>query len=297
MSNNYSVPKVSSEATLNDMEGSTSKRRFSLHSIHSHTSSDPLDPDFHLKIPSASHPHYHHDIEKGENGLNTSSPPTRTPSPSQSPDAFCYGNNHIHNRTPNPIRGNAGVLALLSFSVVTFLLGCYNLFLPNTPKNYILPSAILFGGLSQMISGFFCIINGITFSGILFVSYGSFWCGTGLMMIPAVHSALGALTEDEVAVGDGIYHFIWAFYTLFHIGVSFKIKNGTFMSSWNLIFVFFTLLFEGIAAVSGVVILTRISGATAFLAAGGAMYTAYGELMEEQDEHCWMGEYKRHKKA
>ncbi|CAO3610031.1 unnamed protein product [Cunninghamella echinulata] len=277
---NSSIPKVSSDATLQDT--GKSKRRFSFHSNHSN---DHLDPDFHLQLPCTSH----HDIEKGQ--FFPSPSPCHSPPPPSS-----ESNYHRYHHVQNPIRGNAGVLALLSFSVVTFLLGSYNLFFPTTPKNVILPSAVLFGGCAQFISGFLCIINGITFSGILFVSYGSFWFGQGLMMIPSIHGALTVLTEDEVAKGDAIYHFIWAFYTLFHVAISLKIKNGTFMSTWNLVFVFITLFLQGIANVTGVIVLIRISGVTAYFAALGAMYTAYGELMEEQDEHCWMGAYKKHKK-
>jgi succinate-acetate transporter protein len=183
--------------------------------------------------------------------------------------------------------------ALWSFATVTSLLATYNLFLPTTPNHVILPTAIMFGGLAQVISGFFVLANGNTFSGILFVSYGTFWTGSGLMMVPSIGSTLNVLTKEQNDIGNGVYHFIWAFYTLINITMSLRIKGGNFMSTWNLVFVFLTLFLTGISAVAGTVIPLRISGVTAYLAALGAWYTGAAELLADQGEGLWLGHYNR----
>lgn len=176
---------------------------------------------------------------------------------------------------------------------MTALLGTYNLFLPTTPNHVLLPTAIMFGGLAQVVSGFFVLAGGNTFSGILFVSYGTFWTGSGLMMVPSIGSTLEVLTKDQSDVGNAIYHFIWAFYTLINITMSLRIKGGNFMSTWNLVFVFLTLFLTGISAVAGTVIPLRISGVTAYLAALGAWYTGAAELLGDQGEGLWLGHYNR----
>ncbi|KAI8337984.1 GPR1/FUN34/yaaH family-domain-containing protein [Chlamydoabsidia padenii] len=264
----FTLPAVASENTLLGLDRDRKTQRHG-----SINSNDRLDPDYYLNRP-----HYH-DEEKSH-GFN--SPML---SPQQLPMAMNY---------PQPPKmGNFGVLALWSFATVTALLATYNLFLPTTPNHVILPTAICFGGLAQVISGFFVLANGNTFGGILFVSYGTFWTGSGLMMVPSIGSTLDVLTKDQADTGSGIYHFIWAFYTLINIATSLRIKGGSFMSTWNLTFVFLTLFLTGVSNCAGNLIPLRISGVTAYLAALGAWYTGAAELFEAQDEGLWLGYYNR----
>ncbi|KAI8067610.1 GPR1/FUN34/yaaH family-domain-containing protein [Gongronella butleri] len=257
------LPKVASENTLYGMD----------HPHFSHT----LSPN-HLS-PSPSPDFYHEDKYLSRASTSTEHPLLANPNLMRK---HCHG----------PVAGNPGVLALWSFAVVTLLLGTYNGFYPFESNNIILPTAIMFGGLAQYIAGFMCMINGDTFPAILFVSYGAFWAGSGLMMLPSVHGALGAMTDTQISTGNAVYHYLWSAYTAWNIVISLKIKNGTFMTSWNLFFVFLTLLLEGIAFTFTSHIVMRISGITAYLAAIGAFYTGAVELLEDQDEHYWLGHYK-----
>ncbi|ORZ07832.1 GPR1/FUN34/yaaH family-domain-containing protein [Absidia repens] len=263
----FMLPQVASENTLLGLDRKMQRQ-------DSVNSTDHLDPDFYLHRP-------HYADEEKSHGFN---------SPMLSPQQMPMMMNMPQHP---PTLGNFGVLALWSFATVTALLGTYNLFLPTTPNHVILPTAITFGGLSQVIAGFFVLANGNTFSGILFVSYGAFWTGSGLMMVPAIGSTLDVLTKEQADVGNGVYHFIWAFYTLINIAVSLRIKNGNFMSTWNLVFVFITLFLTGISCVAGTLIPLRISGVTAYLAALGAWYTGAAELFEAQGEGLWLGYYNR----
>ncbi|KAI8342623.1 GPR1/FUN34/yaaH family-domain-containing protein [Chlamydoabsidia padenii] len=195
---------------------------------------------------------------------------------------------------PPPPSGSFGILAIWSFATVTTLLATYNLFLPTTSNHIIFPTALLFGGFAQVISGFFVLANGNTFGGILFVSFGTFWTGDGLMMIPSLGITNG-LTSEEIQVGNGIYHFVWGFYCLIFVVLSLRIRGGHAMMTWNLVCVFLTLLLTGVSfMVKNNVVLIRLSGVTAYLAAFGAWYTGIAELLEGQHEGLWLGYYHHH---
>ncbi|CAM0138918.1 hypothetical protein VKS41_008476 [Umbelopsis sp. WA50703] len=189
--------------------------------------------------------------------------------------------------------GNPGVLGLWSFGMVTILLGTYNLFLPDKSNHIIFPSAVMFGGLAQYIAGFMDFWYGGTFGGTVFVSYGAFWTGQGLMMLSQYSSTLNAYTDTtDLENALGIYKFFWSMYTLMLIGISLKIRGGSFVLTWCLSCVCITLLLESIDYFTGVKILLRISGVTAYLAALGAYYKGVAELFEEQGLKLWLGEYK-----
>lgn len=190
--------------------------------------------------------------------------------------------------------GNPSPLGLWSFGMVTILLGTYNLFLPYQSNHVIFPSAIMFGGLAQFIAGFMDFWYGGTFGGTVFVSYGAFWTGQGLMMLTQISSNTlnGYSDPTDMDNALGIYKFYWSIYTLMLFGVSLKLRGGSFVLSWCLGFVFITLFFESLDYFTGVKILLRISGVTAFLAAFGAYYKGVAEVFEEQDLKLWLGEYK-----
>ncbi|KAJ8656763.1 hypothetical protein O0I10_007611 [Lichtheimia ornata] len=189
--------------------------------------------------------------------------------------------------------GNPGVLGLWSFATVTILLGVYNLFLPHKSNHIIYPTAMLFGGLAQYIAGFMDLFYGGTFSGTILVSYGAFWAGSGMMMLPTVEPLLEVYqTEWDLAQANAIYHFMWAFYTLMLMCISLKIRNGTFTLTWCLFWVFITLFLTAIYYVTNVQPVLRVSGVTAFLAAIGAYYMGCAAVFEEQKSKWWVGKYK-----
>ncbi|KAJ2955619.1 hypothetical protein NQZ79_g8402 [Umbelopsis isabellina] len=190
--------------------------------------------------------------------------------------------------------GNPSVLGLWSFGMVTILLGTYNLFLPYNSNHIIFPSALMFGGLAQYIAGFMDFWYGGTFGATVFVSYGAFWTGQGLMMLGQFSSTLDAYTNPtDLDNALGIYKFYWSIYTLMLFGISLKIRGGSFVLSWCLGMVFTTLLLESLDYFTGIKILLRISGVTAFLAALGAYYKGVAEVFEEQGLKLWLGQYKQ----
>lgn len=108
---------------------------------------------------------------------------------------------------------------------------------------------------------FLDLFYGGTYTSAIFISYGAFWTGAGLLMLPTGTAILQAYaSEADLARANAIYHFFWAFYTLMHVGISLKIKNGSFMFTWCLTFVFLTLFLTAISLITDTVAVLRVSG-------------------------------------
>ncbi|KAI9305795.1 GPR1/FUN34/yaaH family-domain-containing protein [Cunninghamella echinulata] len=188
--------------------------------------------------------------------------------------------------------GNPGVVGLFSFGVVTIILGIFRLFLPWKSQVILLPSALLFGGLTQMIAGFFDLFVGGTFSATILISYGAFWTGNGMMMAPSMNIVYNEYTNlEDRNQAHAIYCFMWAFYTLMLTGISLAVKSGTFILTWCLLFVFLALTLEAIWYLDGTESIIRASGVCAILAALGSFYSGCTAIFEEQGANFYVGHY------
>ncbi|MDR0309625.1 MAG: acetate uptake transporter [Candidatus Methanoplasma sp.] len=168
---------------------------------------------------------------------------------------------------------NPAVLGLLGFGMTTVLLSLHNLGLFGL-ESTILSMGFLYGGLAQVFAGIFEFKKGNTFGATAFTSYGLFWLtfvfiNTGLVpgMAPADNVSLGA------------YFAIWGVLTLFlFIGT----LNGP--RALQVVFLTLTVLFFVVAVkdVTEISNIAYVAGAVGIFCGGSAMYTAFGEVLNEK---------------
>src|ERR1700761_3088276 len=79
--------------------------------------------------------------------------------------------------SPNGLNwGNSAPLALAAFGVTTFMLSMVNANLVSPGvKPSVFGTALLFGGLTQLIAGIIQLRTGNTFTGVVFTGFGGFW--------------------------------------------------------------------------------------------------------------------------
>ncbi|KAI9274383.1 GPR1/FUN34/yaaH family-domain-containing protein [Phascolomyces articulosus] len=197
-------------------------------------------------------------------------------------------------RSRAKIMGNPGPLCLWSFGTVTSMLATFNLFLPTQPNHIILPCTIMFGGIAQMLAGFLDFFYDGTYTPIIFVSYGAFWVGQELMMIPAIGASIEVYsTPYDLARANGIYHFWWSFLPYFILLYHLKLKMEISCTLGNCLFwVFLTYFLQGIYYFIDNIPLLRASGITAYLAGFCTYYLGLATIMEEQHNCMWIGRYK-----
>jgi succinate-acetate transporter protein len=166
------------------------------------------------------------------------------------------------------------------------------LVIPTSSNHLMLPTALWYGGLAQFLSGFLVLLTGDSFNGTLFVSFGAYWLGSGMMMVPSIGESLDVYDiNHETATTTAIYLYLWSFFGLMVCAISLKIKNGSFMLTWCLFFVFLNLFLEATYNLTSIVSLMQASGVACICASVGAYYSGIADLFAEQGVQMWTGKY------
>ena len=176
--------------------------------------------------------------------------------------------------SPTASIANPGPLGLLAFGMTTLLLSLHNLGLFGLDST-ILAMGIFYGGLAQIIAGVFEFKKGNTFSATAFTSYGMFWLTFVFIQIGPMY---GIQSADGTSLGA--YFIIWGILTLFLFIGTLK-KNRSLQIVFSTLFIlFFVVAIKDITGISEVAYLAGIIG---LICGCTAMYTAFGEVINEQN--------------
>lgn len=169
----------------------------------------------------------------------------------------------------------------------------HKLVLPTQSNHLMLPTALMYGGLAQFLSGFLVLFTGDSFNGTLFVTFGAYWLGSGMMMVPSVGQTLDIYAISEQATVTAIYLYMWSFFGLMVCAISLKIKNGSFVLTWCLFHVFFNLFLEATYTLTGIKALMQASGVACLCASIAGYYSGIADLFAEQGVIMWVGKYRQ----
>jgi uncharacterized protein len=173
--------------------------------------------------------------------------------------------------TADPTKGFAdpGPLGLAAFGTTTFLLSLFNAGIaPENLEKTVLPLALFYGGLAQLIAGLFEFRKNNTFGATAFVSYGAFWLGFAAF----VQFVEPALPEASTKTATGLFLLGWAIFTLYMFIASLK-TNGTLIAVFGLLFLTFLALVLG--TLLGVSALATVGGILGILTAIAAWYGSF----------------------
>ncbi|KAM3578440.1 hypothetical protein VKS41_009032 [Umbelopsis sp. WA50703] len=199
------------------------------------------------------------------------------------------------NESPNEhsiIKGDPGILGLAGFALITFCFSVFNVAFPAESPNVLLPSAILFGGLLQVICGLLNFgIHGGTFTATVLSAFGAFWAGQGLMMIPNLAAITELYTTETYGKMMGVYNLAWAITAYWFMFISSRLQKGTWLLTMTLFMVGTTLLLLCISSFAGVQGCQRAGGVTGIIAALMAWYKATADLLIEEGEILHTGRW------
>ncbi|SNX87789.1 related to ATO2 - putative transmembrane protein involved in export of ammonia [Melanopsichium pennsylvanicum] len=188
-----------------------------------------------------------------------------------------------HRRIGNPLP-----LGVLSFSTSTLLLSLYNIQVRGiTIPNAVLGLALAYGGLSQFLAGLWEFACGNTFGATVFCSFGMFWWGYAVILIPffgfygeyngqaGIYTA-GSAYAAEAENAIGLYLWIWFGVTTVYLVASLR---GS-VSLFALIFLlWFTFLFLGAHAYTGNAHLQTAGGAFGIATAFAGYYLGLASFL------------------
>lgn len=165
---------------------------------------------------------------------------------------------------------NPAPLGLASFGYSTVLLNVINAGLVGTglEGSLVLTMGLFFGGLGQLIAGYWAFKLGELFPATAFSGYGAFWETFAFWLL---FNQMG-ITPDPGGAGLAWYMVLWGLFT-------FLLWINSFFHNWNLVGVFTTLwlLFFILGAhfASGSVAILRVGGVVGMLCGFWAVYTSF----------------------
>ncbi len=160
-------------------------------------------------------------------------------------------------------------LGLAGFAFTTFLLSFVNVgwISPADGFGTVIPLAIFWGGLCQLLAGVFEMRKGNTFGFTAFSSYGAFWLFVAFLLIL---NNIHVVVLTDIAFGTSLLLFgIFTFYMWIPSLFANLSLNLTFLFLW---LAFVTL---GLGKVLPNDTVTQVGGVFGILAATAAAYTSF----------------------
>jgi succinate-acetate transporter protein len=146
--------------------------------------------------------------------------------------------------TDNPTThiADPGPLGLAAFAGTTFVLSLFNAGWVGQPKleAVVLPLALLYGGIAQVLAGMWEFKKNNTFGAIAFTSYGAFW----MSFYFYVHNIAGTLPAADAHTATGIFLLMWTIFTAYMTLAAVK-TNRVLLGVFVLLLTTFALLTIG----------------------------------------------------
>ena len=169
-----------------------------------------------------------------------------------------------------PAPANPAALGLVGFGFTTILLSLINAgMLPAGGEGVVVPLALAFGGLIQLIAGLLEVRLANTFGMTAFLSYGAFWLWFGLLQIFA-HTGVIDISSAGPTVGVALL--LWGVLTLGLWISTFRLARIVFLIFLTLWPTFFLL---GLGAALGQPALGHLGGWLGLLCGSLAMYGSF----------------------
>ncbi|AWN17340.1 GPR1/FUN34/YaaH family transporter [Salinisphaera sp. LB1] len=168
---------------------------------------------------------------------------------------------------------NPGPLGLVGFGLTTVLLSLINAhILPSGGEAVVIPLALAYGGLIQLIAGLLEFRTGNTFGMVAFLSYGAFWWWFAILLLFAGN---GLLDLSKAGPTIGVALLLWGVFTFYMWIATFRLNRAlwfVFLTLW----ITFALL--GIGDAFGAGTIGALGGYVGILCGASAMYTSFAEV-------------------
>jgi hypothetical protein len=143
---------------------------------------------------------------------------------------------------PGVLIADPGPLGLGAFAGTTFVLSLFNAGLVGEAKlaAVVLPLALIYGGLAQLLAGMWEFRKNNTFAAVAFTSYGAFW----ISFFYFDTYIAGKLPPADAHTAVGIFLLMWTIFTAYMTLASVK-TTGALTAVFGVILVTFVVLTIG----------------------------------------------------
>ena len=126
---------------------------------------------------------------------------------------------------PTSFIADPGPLGLAGFAMTTFILSVFNAhILDASLEAVVLPVALFYGGIAQVLAGMWEFKKNNTFGALAFTSYGAFWLSFAAL-VKFIAAGLPPATAHQAV---GLYLLSWTIFTLYMTIASAKTSGAVF---------------------------------------------------------------------
>lgn len=166
-----------------------------------------------------------------------------------------------------------GPLGLAAFALTTFVLSVFNAgILDAKLEPVVLPLALFYGGLVQLLAGMWEFAKNNTFGALAFSSYGAFW----MSFAAYVKFVVPGLPAESAHQATGLFLLAWTIFTLYMTVVTLRVSVGL-MAVFIPLSVTFLLLTVGAFAQAPTI--THVAGFCGLLTAATAWYNSFAGVL------------------
>ena len=160
-------------------------------------------------------------------------------------------------------------LGLAAFAMTTFVLSCVNAGLADKAiEPVVLPLALFYGGLGQLLAGMWEFRKANTFGALAFSSYGTFW----LSFAGYVEFIAPGLPAESSASATGLFLLAWTIFTAYMTLASLRVSGAV---AAVFIVLLATFVFLTIGVYTGDATMTAIGGYLGIVTAALAWYASF----------------------
>jgi uncharacterized protein len=174
-----------------------------------------------------------------------------------------------------PVTSDPAPLGLAAFALTTFLLSMFNAHLVNNAGlAIVLPVALAYGGIAQLLAGMWEFRTGNTFGATAFTSFGAFW----ISFWAFGHFYEKSLLLHKVVLGNalGLYLIAWGIFTAYMFVASLRVSAAVALVFILLAATFFIL---GIGNANASVSTIKIGGWFGIATAAAAWYASFAGVV------------------
>ena len=180
-------------------------------------------------------------------------------------------------QTTNTAVADPGPLGLAAFALTTFVLSVFNAHILTNPKleAVVLPLALFYGGLAQLLAGMWEFKKGNTFGATAFASYGAFWLSFAAyvkFVLPGIEG------QPDFNKATGLFLLAWAIFTAYMFTASLRV-SGAVALVFALLTATFILLTIG--AFQKDTSMTKIGGYLGLATAAAAWYASWAGVLND----------------
>jgi succinate-acetate transporter protein len=169
-----------------------------------------------------------------------------------------------------------GPLGLAAFAATTFLLSLFNAKIVKNEslESVVLPLALFYGGLAQLLAGMWEFKKANTFGATAFTSYGAFW----LSFAAYVKFVKPGLPAADAHTATGLFLLVFTIFTAYMFIASMRVSGAVALVFATLAATFVLLTIGNLSDTSSI---TKIGGYLGIITAICAWYASFATVTND----------------